>query len=119
MRDLDGLTMFVTSTADTGVVSGESRLDFTQRGGRVSARYAGGRVARGWLVGWCDDHTLRFRYVQREDGAKIHAGQSVCDLEQLPDGRLRIIEHFVWSTRDGSGINVFEELPRPGSGRPR
>ena len=114
MRDLDGVTMFVTSTANTGVVSGETRLHFTQRGGRVSARYAGGRVARGWLVGWLADQTLRFRYVQREDGAEIHAGQSVCNLEQLPDGRLRMIEHFVWRTRNGSGINVFEELPRAG-----
>jgi hypothetical protein len=110
--DLDGLTMFVTSTASTGVVSEETRLHFTQRGKRVSARYAGGRVARGRLAGRWVDHTLRFRYVQREDGPAIHAGHSICDVEQLPDGRLRVIEHFAWSTRTGSGINVFEELPR-------
>lgn len=111
MFDLDGLTMFVSSTAANGVVSAQTRLHFTQRGDRVCARYAGGSVSRGWLVGRCAGSTLRFRYAQCEDGPAIHGGQSVCDVQQLPDGRVRIIEHFAWSTRLGSGINVFDELP--------
>ena len=112
MINLDGLTMFVSHTADTGVVSGGTRLHFTQRGDRVAARYAGGSVRRGWLVGRWTDNILRFRYAQCEDGRAIHAGHSVCDLQQLPDGRVRVIEHFAWSTRPGSGTNVFDELPR-------
>ena len=112
MKDLDGRTMFVSSTADNGVVGGETRLVFTQRGTRVAARYAGGRIARGWLVGqWVDD-TLHFRYAQREDGCAIHAGLSACRAQELADGRLRLVEHFAWSTRPGSGVNVFEELPK-------
>ena len=110
MINLDGLTMFVSSTANTGVVGGETRLHFTQRGERVYARYAGGRVSRGWLFGRCIDRTLRFRYVQCEDGPAIHAGESVCDIERLSNGRVRVVEHFAWSTREGSGINVFDEL---------
>jgi len=104
--------MFVSTTASTGVVSGETRLNFAQRGERVWARYAGGKVARGWLVGRLTGDSLRFRYAQIEDSRKTHAGHSVCDVQQLPDGRLRLIEHFAWSTRHGSGINVFDELPR-------
>ena len=112
MKNLDGLTMFVSSPADNGVVSGDTRLVFTQRGTRVAARYSGGRIARGWLVGqWADD-TLHFRYGQREDGCAIHAGHSVCSVQELPDGRLQLVEHFAWSTRPGSGVNVFEELPK-------
>ena len=42
--NLDGRTMFVSTTADTGVVSSETRLHFIQRGSRVAARYSGGRV---------------------------------------------------------------------------
>lgn len=111
MKNLDGLTMFVSSTADNGVVSGETRLVFSQRGARVAARYAGGRIARGWLVGqWVDD-TLHFRYAQREEGYAIHAGHSACNAQELPDGRLRLVEHFAWSTRPGSGVNILEELP--------
>ena len=104
--------MFVSSTADNGVVSGETRLVFFQRGTRVAARYAGGPIARGWLVGqWADD-TLHFRYAQREDGCGIHGGRSACHVHELPDGRLRLVEHFIWSTRPGSGVNVFEERPK-------
>lgn len=112
MIHLDGLTLFVSSTADTGVVGAATQLQFMQRGDRVAARYSGGRVLRGWLVGRCAGDTLRFRYAQREDGGDIQAGRSVCDLEQLADGRVRIIEHFTWSTRPGSGVNVFDEVQR-------
>ena len=112
MINLDGITMFVSDTAATGVVDKETRLDFAQRGERVWARYAGGKVARGWLIGrWIAD-SLRFRYAQIEEPRAIHAGQSMCDVQQLPDGRLRLIEHFAWRTRAGSGINVFDELSR-------
>jgi hypothetical protein len=112
VKNVDGLTMFVSSTANNGVVSGETRLVFFQRGTRVAARYAGGRIARGWLVGqWADD-TLHFSYAQREDGGGLHAGHSECRVEELPDGRLRLVERFTWSTRSGSGVNVFEELPK-------
>ena len=111
MRNLDGLTMFVSTTAADGVVSGETRLHFTQRGRRVAARYAGGRVLRGWLVGRWDGDVLRFRYAQREESSSIHGGQSVCMVEDRPDGRVRLIEQFAWSTRPGSGANVFDELP--------
>ena len=113
MLSLDGRTMFVSHTAaGTGVVSGETHLHFIQRGDRVAARYSGGTVARGWLVGRCAANILRFRYAQREEGPAIHAGQSVCDVQELPDGRLRVVEHFTWSTRAGSGTNVFDELTR-------
>lgn len=106
--------MVVSSTADTGVVGAGTRLYFTQRGDRVAARYAGGSVMRGWLVGRYDGSTLRFRYAQREDGPDIHAGHSVCDVQRLPSGRVRVIEHFTWGTRAGSGVNVFDEAPQAG-----
>jgi hypothetical protein len=111
MINLDGRRMFVSSTASTGVVSSETRLRFTQRGERVVARYQGGSVERGWLVGRYVGNELRFRYAQRESGSAIHAGESVCDIHELIDGRVRIVEHFVWSTRQGAGTNVFDELP--------
>ena len=111
MRNLDGLTMFVSATAENGVVGSETLLRFTQRGPRVAARYAGGRVLRGWLVGRWDEDILRFRYAQREESSTIHGGQSICAVEERADGHLRLIEHFVWTTRPGSGTNVFDELP--------
>lgn len=110
MLNLDGLSMFVCTTGVGGVVSSETHLHFVQRGGRVAARW-GGRVVRGWLVGRWDGDILRFRYAQREESSGVHGGHSVCEVEGRGDGRIRLIEQFTWSTRPGSGTNIFEELP--------
>ena len=70
MVNLDGLKMHVTTTATNGVVASGTRLSFVQRGNHVAARYSGGAVGRGWLVGRLRGSELEFRYAQRaQDGA--------------------------------------------------
>jgi hypothetical protein len=32
---------------------------------------------------------------------------------RTPEGRLRLLERFVWTTRPGRGTNVFDEVPDP------
>jgi hypothetical protein len=103
--------MVVSSTAAQGVVSPDTRIRFSQRGSRVLGRYAGGRVVRGCLVGELSGRRLTFRYLQREASEGIHGGESECEVDRGRLGRVRIIEHFRWSTRIGSGTNVFEEVP--------
>ncbi len=107
---LDGLKMYVSSTAANGVVSADTRLRFRQQGERVIAHYTGGNVERGVLVGRLAGAGLTFRYAQRERDGAIQGGQSRCDVQEHA-GRVRIIEHFEWSTRLGSGVNVFDEVP--------
>jgi hypothetical protein len=106
---LEGLEMMVSSTAAQGVVGPETRIRFSQRGSRVLGRYAGGRVVRGCLVGQFSGRRLTFRYLQREASEGIHGGESECEVYRGPLGRVRIMEHFRWTTRVGSGTNVFEE----------
>lgn len=118
MIDLDGLEMYVSSTAANGVVGSATRLLFTHRGNHVVARYSGGSIERGWLAGRLQDSRLTFRYIQRESGNEIHRGRSVCQVERLNDGRTRIVEHFTWITRDGSGTNVFDEWKPTSESRP-
>jgi hypothetical protein len=108
--NLDGLSMYVSATAERGVVSSETRIQFIQKGSRVLGRYAGGAVDRGYLLGHLSGAKLLFRYVQCEGSGEVHAGRSTCDVMVRGDGRLRIVEHFQWSTREGSGTNVFDEL---------
>jgi hypothetical protein len=118
MLNLDGVTMFVSSTAASGVVGSDTHLHFSQRGSRVAARYAGGNVARGWLIGILSGAQLAFRYVQLEVSGGIHSGHSVGHIERRADGCIRIVENFTWGSRPGSGTNVFDEvaqeLKRPG-----
>ena len=104
--------MYVSSTDDRGVVDAETRLYFTQKGSRVLARYAGGLVKRGCLVGTISESELVFRYTQLEDSSEIHGGRSTCEVQWSEEAGLRVSEHFTWSTRNGSGTNVFAEVRR-------
>ena len=108
--NLDGLRMYVSSTAADGVVDSDTRLRFIQKGQRVAARYSGGSVKRGWLVGRLPGSELVFQYAQAEAAGDVHSGHSVCRVERLSTGRLRIIERFTWVSRPGSGTNVFDEI---------
>lgn len=108
--NLDGIRMHVSATAEQGVVSSETRIHFIQKGPRVLGRYRGGRIGRGYLIGRLTGSELTFRYAQREESGEIHGGRSVCDVDRTVDGRIRIVEHFTWRTRAGSGTNVFEEI---------
>lgn len=107
--NLDGVRMYVSATGEQGVVSAETTLHFMQKGSAVFARYSGGRVERGCLVGTLAGSELTFRYAQREASGEIHSGRSVCDVIRRSDGRIQIVEHFAWTSRAGSGTNVFEE----------
>jgi hypothetical protein len=105
--------MRVSATAKGGVIDSATRLRFVQRGARVLGRYGGGSVLRGYLVGTIEGARLRFRYTQREASGEIHGGASTCDVIRPPGGGLRILEHFRWRTREGSGTNVFETDAAP------
>jgi hypothetical protein len=61
---LHGRRMRVTSTDSGGVVSGETILEFEQTSDVVSARYRGGTIIGGYLVGKLDPTgtSLRFCY---------------------------------------------------------
>ena len=76
----------------------------------VSARYAGGKVRLGFLVGTIAGLTLKFRYVQIDIRERIDGGLSTCPLDRTENGRIRLVEHFQWESREGSGTNIFEEI---------
>lgn len=102
--------MRVIQTAPTGIVGRETIFQFTQKGDIVEARYSGGRVATGYLVGILTGDLLSFRFCQINDGVQVDGGLSNGRLEPLSDGRLRIVESFTWESRGGEGVNVFEEI---------
>jgi hypothetical protein len=108
--NLDGAVMCVSSTDDRGVVDAKTRLHFAQKGSRVFARYDGGTVTRGCLVGTLSGQELIFRYTQLEGSGKIHGGRSICEVQRTAQTGVRVIEHFTWRTRSGSGTNIFDEI---------
>jgi hypothetical protein len=105
---LDGLVMNAVATAPNGVVGVDTLFRVHQRGERVHARYAGGRVARGWLVGAVRGERFAFRYCQEHTDGHIGGGRSDCELTRGAVGRVRIVERFEWAA--GRGANVLQEL---------
>jgi len=108
---LNGKQMRVVSTAEVGVVNAETLFTFTQEGSVVSAHYSGGKVRLGHLVGIISSGILHFRYAQLDTEGRLDGGYSTCEISRTSDGRIRLLEHFQWESREGSGTNVFEEVP--------
>jgi hypothetical protein len=109
---LDGISMRAVATGAGGQVDRNTLFSFSQEGGTVWAHYAGGAVEVGYLAGRLTDGRLVFRYCQVDRQGEVHGGRSVCDLEVLPDGRLRLVEHFQWESRSENGTNVLEQVTR-------
>lgn len=107
----NGRRMRAKLTDASGIVSSDTILVFEQIGKVVSARYRGGSIVDGYLIGLLEEARLQFRYVQADIYGNLDAGVSIGTIERLADGRLRLIERFQWLTRDGQGTNIFEEMP--------
>lgn len=113
--ELSGVRMTVSSSSAHSVVDASTVLTFEQQGNVVSARYRGGEIVDGYLIGHLQGWSLRFRYVQADRSGRLDAGVSEGVLDRLADGRLRLIEHYQWLTRPERGTNTFEEI-RGGAG---
>jgi len=107
---LDRIRMRVVSTAEGGEVNAETLFEFTQDGSVVSARYAGGTVRLGYLVGTMSAEGLRFRYAQVDNFGRLDGGYSICEVGRTAEGRIQLAEHFQWDSREGSGTNLYEEI---------
>jgi hypothetical protein len=108
--EIEGMRMVVSSTGKSGVCDGGTILEFHRTNEFVAARYQGGSIVEGQLIGTLRGMTIDFRYVQADTQNNIDAGFSHEELNRLPDGRLQLTEHFQWYTRKESGTNVFVEM---------
>jgi len=102
--------MTTSATDALGECSAETVLHFEQLGNVVSARYRGGQVIDGYLIGVLNLNKIAFRYVQIGAKLEVDGGHSEGEFEVLTDGRLQLTEHFHWDTRCGSGTNVFIQV---------
>ncbi len=64
------------------------------------------------FVGILEGDLLSFRFCQISDRVQVDGGASQGRLELLGDGRLRLVESFSWESRDGNGVNIFEEIAK-------
>jgi hypothetical protein len=108
---LDNIRMNVVETSTNGVVKEETVFVFSQTNDQVHAEYAGGRIAKGFLVGKIRNGELHFSYCQLQMDGRLDNGISTCILSTSPEGKITLTEHFEWKSRPGEvGTNVFQEI---------
>lgn len=100
-----------------GEVDSSTTFEYHEDGDLVWARYSGGMIRLGFLVGVRQGNTLSARYAQVTTDGGTATGHTESRVEALADGRLRLREDWAWDSRQGSGESVVEEVR--GGGGPR
>lgn len=107
---LDGRRFRPAESVDGGDVGTETTFEFEQDDDLINARYEGGTVRCGHLVGIHEGDHVRFRYAQVTVDGETATGRSVDEIEELDDGRIRLHETWAWDSREGEGTSVLEEI---------
>jgi hypothetical protein len=109
--NIDGRKFQDVTGDHAGDVGGETVFEYHQEAdSTVWARYGGGSVRLGFLVGTRTGDELDFRYSHVTTFGETASGRCRSAIEQLPDGRLRCHETWAWESRDGTGTSVIEEV---------
>lgn len=107
---LDGRRFQPAHVDVAGEVGAETTFEYHERDGVVWARYGGGAVRLGFLVGLRYEDTLEFRYSQLNAAGETSSGRCRSTIAALPDGRLRLDEEWAWESRPGVGTSAVEEI---------
>lgn len=107
---LDGRRFRSAAEVPGGDVGADTVFEYVEADGIVHARYGGGAIRLGFLVGTRDGDTLRFRYAQVRGDGTTATGRCESRIEALEDGRLRLHETWAWESQDGAGTSVVEEV---------
>ena len=108
---LDG-RIFVDVTEDhAGDVGAETRFEYHEEpDGVIWARYHGGTVRLGHLVGTRDGDELDFRYSHVTTEGTTASGHCRSRIVAREDGLLEFHEEWEWESRPGNGSSVVREL---------
>ena len=109
---LEGRTFRTTGTAEQGEATAETLFEYHEDNGLVWARYSGGSVRLGFIVGTRTGDELDIRYSQLNTAGETASGRCHTTMTTLPDGRVSLSEDWAWETKPGSGTNFTEEAPR-------
>jgi hypothetical protein len=110
LPSLEGRRFRGAGTTGTGEVGEGTLFEYHERDGVVWARYEGGAVRLGFLVGTREGDRLEFRYSQVNERGETSSGRCSTTISALPDGRLRLDERWAWESRPGDGTSAVEEV---------
>jgi hypothetical protein len=111
VSSLDGRRFRAVAEVEGGDVGPQTEFEYAERDdGVIHARYAGGAVRLGFLVGTRAGDALSFRYAQLLEDGRTATGRCESRIEELPDGRVRLHETWAWDSQPGAGTSVVEEV---------
>ena len=107
---LEGRVFRVAETAVQVEASEATVFEYHEREGLVWARYEGGAVRLGYLVGTREGDRLDFRYSQLNVSGETSSGRCTTVVSVLSDGRIRLDETWAWESKPGAGTSAAEEV---------
>lgn len=108
---LDGRCFRSAEAVVGGEVGAATRFAYHQHDDLVWARYEGGQVRLGFLVGTRTGDRLDFRYTHVNADGETATGHCASQIVVTGAGCLRLEETWTWESRPGSGTSVLEEVP--------
>lgn len=110
--DLDGRVFVPVQNAAAGTVTDQTRFEFSQNGTNFTARYHGGPITDGHILGQFHGPVkaeLLYHCVTKE--GELKAGQASATFSALTDGRVCIDMCWRWLNGEGEGMSRYEEIP--------
>ena len=108
--NLEGRRFRDVTDDHAGDVGADTIFDYHQDGDIVWARYVGGSIRLGFLVGTRHSDTLSFRYCHLTVDGQTASGHCTSTITELPDGRLGCLERWKWESRPGVGTSIVREV---------
>lgn len=106
---LDGRWFRSAEAVAGGEVGAATRFAYHQHDDLVWARYSGGQVRLGYLVGTRSADRLDFRYTHVNGEGETATGHCTSEIVVTHRG-LRLVETWTWESRPGSGTSVLDEV---------
>lgn len=112
MINYNGKMFRLIESSTNGEVSSETKFYYKQREDIVWATYKGGVVRYGTLIGLVSENGhLHFNYQHINQNNEIQTGVCSSEPEFLPNGRIRLLEKWQWTSGEQTkGESIVEEI---------
>jgi hypothetical protein len=100
------------NNTENGETSPQTIFEYKQKGNILMARYQGGNIMEGHLMGKVSDNgEITMHYHQINEKGELNSGICHSRPQIMENGKLRLYETWQWLTGDQSkGQSVIEEI---------
>ncbi len=98
--------------SENGETSAETVFHYVQKGNILTSEYSGGNIKTGHLIGLVDENgAIEMRYHQVNTSDELMTGICRSVPEILPNGKIRLLETWQWTSGDFlEGNSILEEI---------